>query len=146
MPRVAKEIPLKNCETCGTILVRKRFNKTLEDFTTFLRRRFCSLSCANSRDKGGDSETRCRIRAQEFKGDSCEACGSVKNLHAHHVNCNWSDNRKENIQTLCESCHHSWHARHLVHGLQPMTRMPWGSRHLPILCREAVPQKKKDRH
>ena len=124
MPRHAKETPEKYCEICGTILRRKRFYGRLEDYSTFLRRRFCSLSCANSRNKGGHSRARCYARVQVFKGELCEACGSTDRLAAHHVNGNWRDNRQENIQTLCKSCHHSWHMRHYVRGRTPIIRMP----------------------
>lgn len=141
MPRTAKPTPQKSCEICGITLTRKRFNGVLEDYSAFIRRKFCSLSCSNSRSKGGKSETRMRVAAQKLIGESCECCGSSMNLHAHHVNGDWSDNRVENIQTLCESCHHSWHSRHLVHGLRPLLRMPPSSRHSRILCQETEPLK-----
>ena len=141
MPRAQIQMPMKNCETCGISFGRKRFNGTLEDAGVFRRRRFCCLSCASSRSRGGDSKTRCRARARVFLGKSCEACGSQRILHVHHVNGNWQDNDPLNLQTLCESCHHSWHSRHIARGLTPTTRMPTGARHSQILCPEALPKK-----
>ena len=139
MPRPAKLTPVKQCEICGTTLQRKRFNGRLEDYSAFSRRQFCSLSCANSRSKGGDSSTKWHVLSRIFAESSCEACGSQMNLQVHHVDGDYRNNAMENLQTLCESCHHSWHARHQVRGLKPMTRMPKEPVRLRTLCPEAVP-------
>lgn len=43
------------------------------------------------------------------KGDSCEACGFIPKhpcqLDVDHINGDHSDNRRENLQTLCANCH-----------------------------------------
>lgn len=47
--------------------------------------------------------------ARKLRKSACEQCGTEKNLHAHHINRDWSDNRPENIQTLCATCHLKYH-------------------------------------
>jgi site-specific DNA-cytosine methylase len=51
MRRVEEES--KSCETCGTTMSRKRFGWRLEDLGAWTRRRFCSLSCANTKKQVG---------------------------------------------------------------------------------------------
>jgi hypothetical protein len=100
--------PERHCERCGLPLTRRRFGSRLEDRSAFLRRRFCSLTCANSRSKltkGGY-----HWRARKYRKTACEACGRMKALHVHHVNGNPSDNDPVNLQTLCTHCHNFWHA------------------------------------
>jgi hypothetical protein len=38
----------KNCQCCGKPLQRKYYGLRLEDITAFKKRRFCSMSCANT--------------------------------------------------------------------------------------------------
>ena len=121
-PKAAEPRP---CEHCATILQRKR-NRAgrLEGFRDFMRRRFCSLSCANSRSKGGASRKASHYHARKMRVMFCEACGSSKRLHAHHINEDWKDNSPANVQTLCIFCHAFWHATHRRLGLTPMQPMP----------------------
>jgi 5-methylcytosine-specific restriction endonuclease McrA len=115
----------KHCEICGTIFQRKRFQSgRLEGLGVFLRRRFCSLSCANSQSKGGGSRTRSHVRARQHLKQCCERCGSTQKLHVHHADENWKNNEQNNLQTLCESCHRSWHATQRARGVKPAGRMP----------------------
>lgn len=115
----------RHCVTCGDQLMRRRHESgRLEGYRDFMRRRFCSLSCANSRSKGGESRNAYLYRARKFLKVACECCGAKSELHAHHVNCNWRDNRAENIQTLCVFCHQFWHAMHIRHGRLPTQPMP----------------------
>lgn len=98
----------KNCEQCGAIMYRKRFRGVLESNHAFNLRKFCSLSCANTKEeltKHGYS-----WRARKHLGLTCESCGSTVRLQAHHINQNIKDNRPENIQTLCKPCHDFWHS------------------------------------
>jgi hypothetical protein len=114
--------PERHCERCGVPLTRQRFGTRLEDRSVFLRRRFCSLTCANSRDtltKGGY-----HWRARQHRGPACEACGRTKALHVHHVNGEPSDNELVNLQTLCTHCHNFWHATLDRLGLPIAGRMP----------------------
>ena len=73
----------------------------------FMKRRFCSLSCANTRTdltKHGYS-----WRARKHLKKKCEACGYARALQAHHIDQDKAHNEPENIQTLCKHCHDFWH-------------------------------------
>ena len=118
-----REAEPRFCAHCGTELFRKRFNGRLEDLSVFHRRRFCSLSCANSKDrpltKHGYS-----WRARKLLKQNCEACDTTRQLHAHHVDQDKANNTPENIQTLCKFCHDFWHSTARRLGLLIAGRMP----------------------
>lgn len=118
----------KPCEWCGAMMGRKRYppRNVLECLSNFRRRRFCSISCAASWQHANASTTAgaSRKRANKLCGPECEACGISKNLEAHHVNGDPTDNTPSNIQTLCGHCHGFWHAMLKRSGRQPKTRMP----------------------
>lgn len=97
----------KYCETCGQRLYRKRFNGRLEDLKAFQKRRYCSLSCANT--KNIVTEAGLRWRAEQLRKDRCEICGASSNLHAHHIDGDITHNLPKNIQTLCFDCHMAHH-------------------------------------
>lgn len=104
---IEKDAPTKYCKCCGKEMSRKRYNNRLEDLSIFLRRQFCSLSCANTRTdltKHGFS-----FRARKFLKKKCEACGYNKKLQAHHIDQDIKNNLESNIQTLCKHCHDFWH-------------------------------------
>jgi hypothetical protein len=63
-------------------------------------------------------------RARKLRGPNCEACGTKRRLHAHHVDGNQANNTSENIQTLCNNCHNFWHAALERAGLPTHGRMP----------------------
>lgn len=112
----------KSCAACGTAMLRRRFGARLEDLSAFRRRKFCSLSCANTRavlTKHGYS-----WRARKHLKTSCEACGAGRVLEAHHVNQRKADNRPQNIQTLCKPCHNFWHATAKRIGRRIAGKMP----------------------
>ena len=120
-----KSTQMRQCETCGETLLRRRDqNGRLEGYRDFMRRRFCSLSCANSRSKGGDSRNAFLYHARKHLKTYCECCGQNTDLHAHHIDTNWRNNTPENIQTLCVFCHQFWHAMHIRHGATPTKPMP----------------------
>ena len=115
----------RHCETCACVLERNRTPAgRLEGYRDFTRRRFCSLSCANSRSKGGQSRNAYLFRARKFLKASCECCGVTDQRQAHHVDMDWKNNTPDNIQTLCIFCHHFWHAMHIRLGVMPTQRMP----------------------
>lgn len=121
MQRVCEES--KPCATCGAHMSRKRFGERLEDLSVFRKRRFCSLSCANTRQeltKHGYS-----WRARKHLKTSCEACGSGGVLEAHHVDQDRTNNDTANIQTLCSPCHDFWHATAKRIGRPIAGRMPF---------------------
>jgi len=121
MPR--KQDPKKTCEHCGIPLVRKASKGRLEDRTVFLRRRYCSLTCANSRrrplTKHGYS-----FRARKHLKEACEACQQTTSLQAHHIDQIISNNSQQNIQTLCKTCHDFWHSTAKRRGWNIAGRMP----------------------
>ena len=101
---------------------RKRFNGRLEDLSVFMKRRFCSLSCANTRTdltKHGYS-----WRARKHLKKKCEACGYARALQAHHIDQDKAHNEPENIQTLCKHCHDFWHTTAKRIGRTVAGRMP----------------------
>ena len=124
MPTPAKPTPEKRCSTCGARLLRKRYNERLEDLGAFKRRRFCSLSCANSRSKGGLSRKAFHAQARKHMKPACESCGGKNQRHVHHVDEDWTNNKPANLQTLCAFCHQFWHAMHRRLGVKPSMRMP----------------------
>jgi hypothetical protein len=111
----------KPCEACGTLMSRRRYGKQLEDMGVWNRRRFWSLSCANTRKtltKHGYS-----WRARKHLKLECEACGERRQLNAHHVDQDNRNNQPENIQTLCKWCHNFLHATAKRRGLARAGRM-----------------------
>jgi len=115
----------RQCEHCLKTLERRRNEAgRLEGFRDFMRRRFCSLSCANSRSKGGTSRKASHYHARKQLAECCEACGTSKRLQAHHIDENWANNDPRNLQTLCVFCHAFWHAMYRRLGMTPTQRMP----------------------
>ena len=115
----------RQCEHCLKTLERRRNEAgRLEGFRDFMRRRFCSLSCANSRPKGGESRKASHYHARKQRAGSCEACGTSKRLQVHHIDEDWKNNEPTNLQTLCVFCHAFWHAMHVRLGTKPTLRMP----------------------
>jgi hypothetical protein len=111
----------KNCERCGTSFNRNRYKGVLEDSRAFLRRRFCSLSCANTRDtltKHGYS-----WRARKHLKAFCEACGGRQSRQAHHIDQDKANNDPANIQTLCKWCHDFHHSTAKRLGIPVAGRM-----------------------
>jgi len=110
MPQKPLDLPAKCCERCGTAMSRKRFGARLEDASAFLKRRYCSRSCANSRGNWGASSTARHREAHKSVGTSCARCG-VKNrrFHVHHKDEDIQNNLPGNLETLCPSCHKREH-------------------------------------
>src|SRR6185503_3483318 len=125
MAHPTKAVPEKRCLICTKHLRRRRYpNGDLQPYNEFMRRKFCSRSCANSRTKGGLSRKAYGAQARKLTKKFCECCGSVSRLHAHHVDEDWKNNNPGNIQTLCVFCHQFWHATHKRLGVSPHGRMP----------------------
>lgn len=97
----------KKCQTCKMELERKRFNGRLEDYTVYAKRQYCSLSCANTKQK--ITIKTYHQRARKFRKSQCEMCESKSNLHVHHKDKNPKNNDLSNLQTLCASCHLKYH-------------------------------------
>jgi len=117
--------PEKFCERCGKQLIARTFLSGEEDYCSFMKRRFCSLTCSNTRGKIGESRTQRMVQARDMAlKETCECCGKTYKLAIHHINENWQDNRIENLQTLCVYCHQQWHGLHRKLRIPTSTRMP----------------------
>jgi hypothetical protein len=112
MGRRAIQLPSKTCEFCGTSFNRKRHsNGKLEASTHYNRRKFCSLGCAAKHN--GQAQRRPvvgwgRLGRLLLEPGSCVRCGSPKG-EVHHKDENWQNNRAENLERLCRSCHMKEH-------------------------------------
>lgn len=105
-----KTDPLKNCKHCGAPLIRKRINGRMEDRGVFIKRKCCNRSCmANAMAKPVVGRRGHQCRARKHRGSRCEQCGGTENLSINHKNRDWSDDRPENLETLCISCHMKKH-------------------------------------
>jgi hypothetical protein len=123
MPIPQAKAQPKSCQRCGAKMDRKRFNGRLEDLGVFKRRKYCSLSCANTKDRPAHWGTY-HWRARKHRKGQCEACGLTDQLHAHHVDGKPVNNAPENIQTLCVFCHNFLHATADRHGWTEPGRLP----------------------
>jgi hypothetical protein len=144
MPRHATEAPEKSCKQCNAPMERKRFDGRLEDLGAFKRRKYCSLRCANTRDRPSHWGTY-HWRARNHRKSSCEACGSTDALHAHHVDGKPENNEPANIQTLCVWCHNFLHATAERLGwIEPGRLAPFGE--WTALKGSATPSSRKSRN
>ncbi|HET6498807.1 MAG TPA: HNH endonuclease signature motif containing protein, partial [Coriobacteriia bacterium] len=123
VPQARKPEPEKYCEFCGVRLERKTFGDRLEDLSVFQRRKYCSLTCANSR-KHPKHWTTYHLRAQKHRKENCEACGGKTSLQVHHIDQVPENNDPENLETLCKYCHDFWHATQKRLGRNTAGRMP----------------------
>lgn len=110
------------CRSCGTELVRKRYpGGDLEANLNFGRRVYCDRSC-ETRAKYKDDLTPGGLlqRQDHLRGYECETCGDTEmQLQKHHVDGNRSNHARENVKTLCASCHAKLHWREGKNGHPP---------------------------
>jgi len=52
-----------------------------------------------------------RLARKQYIKEFCEKCLSKYKLQVHHIDHNWSNNAKSNIQTLCRKCHIAHHQK-----------------------------------
>jgi len=107
MPQHVKEGPSKYCEQCGKKMERKYYNGRREDFTRFMARRFCDLTCSGLSIRGIRvlNEQTSRARSAKFAKTECEQCGGNEYLQVHHKDHDPLNNDIRNLITLCMSCH-----------------------------------------
>lgn len=107
MPQRPRVFFDKTCLTCAKPFNRNRYGNQLEDSTRFQQRKYCCLSCANTRQQ--IKRDQYHQRARRFRAAMCETCGAGTGLHVHHKDENITNNDPSNLQTLCGSCHLRWH-------------------------------------
>lgn len=113
MPQHRKTDPIKYCEQCGVLLTRKRYNGVLENFSGFGRRKYCGQRCFGlAQVKENPTVSALHKRSTKLRKDKCEQCGTTRNLAAHHIDLDPSNNAPSNLMTLCGSCHTTWHWKH----------------------------------
>lgn len=104
----------KTCEECGV-----EFPVTPSRLALY-NVRACSRKCLGiiqSRDRTGtwqlgEANPTYKTGIQTYRRhrkNACERCGSDRFLVVHHINENRHDNRIENLETLCKSCHQRHH-------------------------------------
>ena len=122
-----KQEPDKSCLKCGVKLTRKRFNGRMEDFSVFLRRKYCGRECS-WQDSLKESVTLSGAykRATQFKAGACQECGSTNLVGIHHKDRNPLNNSNENLVTLCSSCHTKLHWKE--------GKKPWKERQSCKVC------------
>jgi len=112
-----KQEPEKYCLKCGYRLQRRRFNGRLEDFSVFLRRKYCSQECGWIHSlKESVTLSGAYKRAAKLKAGVCQECGCTNLVGIHHKDRNPLNNSSENLVTLCASCHTKLHWKE---GKQP---------------------------
>jgi 5-methylcytosine-specific restriction endonuclease McrA len=110
MGRPAIPVPTKFCDYCGKPLYRKRYNGRLEDRGAFQRRHYCDLTCSALGFRREDIQDKSRLcRTRKHRGTSCEFCGTTEQLNLHHVDGDRKNEARENLMTLCASCHTKLH-------------------------------------
>lgn len=114
MPVPARVLPPKPCETCGTMMERKRWaGGRLEEVQAFRVRRFCNPQCAGpGLTKPNPAMKSYHYRARKMIGPACVECGTAETLQVHHLDRNPANNSPENLMTLCRRCHAIWHHKH----------------------------------
>lgn len=116
VPQQIKPTPERCCEFCGARLERKRFsNGVLESLLHFGRRKFCGRVCMakafDQRHTGTSWGAEHKEARQAVGPGPCERCGRPNALDVHHRNEDWHDNRPENLERICRSCHNLAHGR-----------------------------------
>jgi hypothetical protein len=136
MPMPQKPVPARFCRHCGKPLARKRINGRLEDRKVFLSRVYCDRVCmAFHMQKPIVTKAAYHWRARRMLGPACERCGGTDHLHAHHRNHDVTDNRKENIETICRDCHTKEHISDRRRGAKAVSVVP---RNLLVRVRDVL--------
>lgn len=159
MTQAMKSAPVKHCNHCQSVLHRKRFNKTLEDYGRFVKRKYCNRACMAAAMEGvikNPTPHNGRRQAMKMVKDACEMCGRMKTttrLYVHHKDGNPLNNKPENLQTLCGSCHSRMHSpnyqatlgrkRQCSHCSKPVVRNDLCGTHLTRFKRYGNPLLKK---
>jgi len=66
--------PARSCERCEKPLVPRIFSGGEEEYSAYMKRRYCSLICANSRGKKGTSRSQVMVQVRDL------ALGSIDQI------------------------------------------------------------------
>jgi|TARA_S200002703_G_C3639886_1_gene196465 hypothetical protein len=99
----------KSCEKCGQAFIWTGRGKT----KAFDRARFCSRSCANSRQDYWDKNiSNYRTVAFKHHKKECAICGFDKIVEVHHIDEDSKNNSPENLIPLCPNHHRMYHSKY----------------------------------
>ncbi len=86
---------------------KERSKRYYQEHTEEVRKYQKSLRDENN------SRTRAKLIAKKgHRNKVCVECGSIKNLHVHHVDFDPMNNELENLRYLCSICHGAKHRSH----------------------------------
>ena len=101
----------KICEFCQVEMVRPRWSNGNLD-SAWKTRRFCSSRCYGdwilAQKKGKPASGR-KIAQKRFPLKQCERCKSTVRLQRHHKDRNSLNNKADNVEVLCQTCHKNLH-------------------------------------
>lgn len=82
---------MRLCSYCKVLVEAKGYDQHMQ------RHRF------QQRERPGSTRAwrKLRQRVLERDGHRCRACGATSRLEIHHISGDWSDNRPENLITVC---------------------------------------------
>ena len=111
------KLPRSICRACGKVLVRREArycNNQCQNDYEYHHYIQCWLAGDQDGNTGGYHISKhIRRYMLEQAGNQCEKCGWSKiNEHTgkvpltvSHINGNWQDSRRENLEVLCPNCH-----------------------------------------
>ncbi len=106
-----KPITLKPCLYCGKVMEPKQYPSCREAPSLYKNRRYCNTTCRDAHRRilnppSGSSWYTCHFHARRLCPPApCADCGATGRTEVHHKNEDWHDNRLENLERLCRSCH-----------------------------------------
>ena len=118
--KVVPEGFLKECPYCNNnFLIPKRYGPKWAE----KKRKYCSIQCKKSAHSGLSFSPSTQFSTdrtswtnhprfktgiwsyRKFIKSECEDCGSTKHLVVHHMDEDRNNNDKDNLRTVCSSCH-----------------------------------------
>ncbi len=105
-----KTVKDRRCEFCDAVMLRKTYKGVLESCLAYSKRHYCDRNCMAAGMLHDDpSRNAYLVRARKYIANSCGVCDGTTKLSINHINRDWKDNRPENLETLCISCHMKKH-------------------------------------
>ncbi len=123
--RAKPEISFEKCQVCGGPVYIARRMKS--NFPGAKRPRVCILQCFGLWEENNNPQMQVDLSRRLSRAHlktKCEACGDNRDLEAHHLDQDPTNNEESNIQTLCKYCHGFWHQaslrmKHAIAGRMP---------------------------